>query len=264
MLTFPEIDPVALSLGPLKVHWYGLMYLIAFVAFWWLGQRRARRDDYPITPDQVSDFLFYGALGVILGGRIGYMLFYGFSGVVADPLSILRVWEGGMSYHGGMLGVFVAIALYARKLGTGFFNLSDFVAPLVPLGLMVGRIGNFLNGELWGRQTDLPWAMVFPASDGVARHPSQLYQAGLEGLLLFVILWVYSARPRPTAATSGLFLIGYGVLRFVVEFAREPDAHLGFVALDWMSMGQLLSVPMVIIGVVMMVWAYRANRKASV
>lgn len=264
MLTFPEIDPVALSLGPLKVHWYGLMYLIAFVAFWWLGQRRARRDDYPITPGQVSDFLFYGALGVILGGRIGYMLFYGFSGVVADPLSILRVWEGGMSYHGGMLGVFVAIALYARKLGTGFFNLSDFVAPLVPLGLMVGRIGNFLNGELWGRQTDLPWAMVFPASDGVARHPSQLYQAGLEGLLLFVILWVYSARPRPTAATSGLFLIGYGVLRFVVEFAREPDAHLGFVALDWMSMGQLLSVPMVIIGVVMMVWAYRANRKASV
>ncbi len=263
MLTYPEIDPVALSVGPLKVHWYGLMYLIAFVLFWWLGQRRARRDDYPLTPEEVSDFLFYGALGVILGGRIGYMLFYGFSGVMADPLSIFRVWEGGMSYHGGMLGVFVAIALYARKLGTGFFNLSDFVAPLVPLGLMMGRIGNFINGELWGRPTDLPWGMVFPGSDGLVRHPSQLYQAGLEGLLLFVILWVYSSRPRPTAATSGLFLIGYGTFRFLVEFAREPDAQLGFVALNWMSMGQLLSLPMIAVGVLMMAWAYRADRKVK-
>ena len=263
MLTYPEIDPVALSVGPLKVHWYGLMYLIAFVLFWWLGQRRARRDDYPLTPEEVSDFLFYGALGVILGGRIGYMLFYGFSGVMADPLSIFRVWEGGMSYHGGMLGVFVAIALYARKLGTGFFNLSDFVAPLVPLGLMMGRIGNFINGELWGRPTDLPWGMVFPGSDGLVRHPSQLYQAGLEGLLLFVILWVYSSRPRPTAATSGLFLIGYGTFRFLVEFAREPDAQLGFVALNWMSMGQLLSLPMIAVGALMMAWAYRADRKVK-
>ena len=259
MLTTPQIDPVALHLGPLKIHWYGLMYLAAFTAFWWLGRRRARRADYPIQPDQVSDLLFYGAIGVILGGRIGYALFYGLEGVLNDPLSLLRVWEGGMSYHGGMLGVFVAIAWYAHKLGTGFFNLSDFVAPLVPLGLFFGRIGNFINGELWGRTTDAPWGMVFPHVDNLARHPSSLYQAALEGLLLFTILWIYSSRPRPAAAVSGLFLIGYGAFRFVVEFFRQPDAHLGFIALDWISMGQILSLPMILAGVIMMVWAYRRN-----
>ena len=259
MLTIPQIDPIALELGFLKIRWYGLMYLLAFTTFWWLGTRRARRSDYPIQPDQVSDFLFYGAMGVILGGRIGYVLFYGMENLLNDPLSLFRVWEGGMSYHGGMLGVFVGIALYARKLGTGFFNLSDFVAPLVPLGLFFGRIGNFINGELWGRPTDAPWGMVFPHVDSLARHPSSLYQAALEGLALFTILWIYSSRPRPTAAVSGLFLIGYGVFRFLVEFVRQPDAQLGFVALNWMSMGQILSLPMIITGIVVMVWAYRRN-----
>jgi len=259
MLTIPQIDPIALEIGFLKVHWYGLMYLLAFLAFWWLGLRRAKRSDYPIQPEQVSDFLFYGAMGVILGGRIGYVLFYGMANLINDPLSLFRVWEGGMSYHGGMLGVFVAIALYARKLDTGFFNLSDFVAPLVPLGLFFGRIGNFINGELWGRPTDVPWGMVFPRVDDLTRHPSSLYQASLEGLALFVILWFYSSRPRPTAAVSGLFLIGYGSFRFLVEFFRQPDAQLGFIAFHWMSMGQLLSLPMIITGVMMMTWAYRRN-----
>jgi phosphatidylglycerol:prolipoprotein diacylglycerol transferase len=260
MLTIPQIDPIALQLGPLKIRWYGLMYLLAFASFWWLGTRRAHRADAPIQPDQISDLLFYGAIGVILGGRIGYVLFYGLDGLLEDPLSLFRVWEGGMSYHGGMLGVAVAIAWYARKmLGTGFFRLADFVAPLVPLGLFFGRIGNFINGELWGRPTDLPWGMVFPHVDGLARHPSSLYQATLEGLALFAILWIYSARPRPTAAVTGLFLIGYGVFRFLVEFVRQPDSQLGFIALDWMSMGQALSLPMIIIGTIMMVWAYRKN-----
>jgi len=259
MITIPQIDPVALEIGFLKIRWYGLMYLLAFTAFWWLGTRRARRTDYPIQPDQVGDFLFYGAMGVILGGRIGYVLFYGMEHLLKDPLSLFRVWEGGMSYHGGMLGVFVGIALYARKLGTGFFNLSDFVAPLVPLGLFFGRIGNFINGELWGRPTDVPWGMVFPHVDHLPRHPSSLYQAVLEGLTLFAILWIYSSRPRPAAAVSGLFLMGYGVFRFLVEFVRQPDAQLGFVALNWMSMGQLLSLPMIIAGIIIMIWAYRRN-----
>ncbi len=259
MLTTPQINPIALEIGFLKIHWYGLMYLLAFAAFWWLGTHRARRSDYPINPDQVSDFLFYGAMGVILGGRIGYVLFYGMENLLKDPLSLFRVWEGGMSYHGGMLGVFVGIALYARKLNTGFFNLADFVAPLVPLGLFFGRIGNFINGELWGRPTDVPWGMVFPRVDNLVRHPSSLYQAALEGLTLFAILWVYSSRPRPTAAVSGLFLIGYGVFRCFVEFFRQPDAQLGFIAFNWMSMGQVLSLPMIIAGIIMMVWAYRRN-----
>ncbi|MGF1642082.1 MAG: prolipoprotein diacylglyceryl transferase [Thiotrichales bacterium] len=257
MLTHPHIDPIALSLGPLQVHWYGMMYLLGFLAFWWLGKRRARRADYPIEPDQVSDLLFYGALGVILGGRIGYVLFYNFSHFLDDPLMLFRIWEGGMSFHGGLIGVLLVIYLYARQLGTGFFNLADFVAPLIPIGLGTGRIGNFINGELWGRATDVPWAMVFPNVDDLPRHPSQLYQIALEGVVLFAVLWFYSSRPRPTAAVSGLFLIGYGVFRFAVEFVREPDAHLGFVALDWLSMGQLLSLPMIVFGALLMLHAYR-------
>ncbi|MGF1546141.1 MAG: prolipoprotein diacylglyceryl transferase [Thiotrichales bacterium] len=264
MLTHPNIDPVALALGPLQVHWYGMMYLIGFLAFWWLGKRRARRPDYPIQPEQVSDLLFYGALGVILGGRIGYILFYNFDQFLADPLTLFRIWEGGMSFHGGLIGVLLVIALFAHRLGTGFFNLADFVAPLIPIGLGTGRIGNFINGELWGRATDVPWAMVFPAVDEVPRHPSQLYQVFLEGVVLFALLWIYSRKPRPTAAVSGLFLIGYGVFRFLVEFVREPDAHLGFVALDWLSMGQLLSLPMIVFGVLLMVLAYRRKPASAV
>ncbi|MGV6818362.1 MAG: prolipoprotein diacylglyceryl transferase [Thiotrichales bacterium] len=257
MLTHPQIDPVAIAVGPIQAHWYGLMYLLGFAAFWILGKSRARRDDYAMRPELVSDFLVYGALGVILGGRIGYMLFYGFSSLIQDPLSLFRVWEGGMSFHGGLIGVGIAMWLYARKLKTSFWNIADWVSPMVPLGLMFGRIGNFINAELWGRPTDVPWGMVFPQVDALARHPSQLYEAALEGLVLFVIVWVYSSKPRPPAAVTGLFIAGYGFFRFIVEFFREPDSHLGFVFAGWMSRGQELSLPMIIIGIGLMVWGYR-------
>lgn len=261
MLKYPHIDPVALQLGPLKIHWYGLMYLVGFALFWALGRIRARRDDFKITPDEVSDFLFYGAIGVVLGGRVGYVLFYAFDSFLADPLYLFRVWEGGMSFHGGLIGVIVAIYLYARKIDTTFLNMADFVAPMVPLGLLAGRIGNFINGELWGRPTEAAWGMVFPHVDQLARHPSQLYEAAMEGVLLFAILWIYASKPRPSGAVSGLFLTGYGVFRFIAEFFRQPDPQLGFVAFGWMTQGQLLSLPMVLAGVAMMIWAYARGRK---
>lgn len=248
MLTYPDIDPVAISLGPLQVHWYGLMYLLGFAAAWWLGKRRAARQHSLLQPDHVSDLIFYGALGVVVGGRAGYVLFYHFDYFLQDPLWLFAVWEGGMSFHGGLLGVITALYLYARKLDIRFFAMMDFVAPLVPIGLGAGRLGNFIGGELWGRVTDVPWGMVFPQAGALPRHPSQLYQFMLEGLLLFVILWCYSAKPRPTMTVSGLFLTCYGLFRFVVEFFRQPDAHLNFVALDWMTMGQLLSLPMIAAG----------------
>ena len=258
MPTYPSIDPVALAIGPLKIHWYGLTYLAGFAAFWALGSWRAKkRADYDIAPEEVSDMLFYVALGVILGGRIGYLLFYGLGDVIADPLSALRVWEGGMSFHGGMIGVFIAMGLFARKIGTTFFHIADFGAPMVPIGLMTGRVGNFINGELWGRPTGTDWGMVFPHVDMLARHPSQLYEAAAEGLLLFLCLWIYSSKPRRLGAVSGWFLIGYGVFRFAIEFFREPDAHLGFVALDWATMGQILSAPMVLAGIVILLWSRR-------
>jgi phosphatidylglycerol:prolipoprotein diacylglycerol transferase len=257
MLTYPQIDPVAISLGPVQVHWYGLMYLVGFLGFWWLGKRRARRADSPVSPEQVGDMLFYGALGVVLGGRIGYVLFYNFPAFVDDPLMLFRVWQGGMSFHGGLLGVLLVAWLVGRKYDVGFWRITDFVAPMIPIGLGAGRIGNFLNGELWGRVTDLPWAMAFPGAGPDPRHPSQLYQALLEGLAMFVILWAFSSRPRPLRAVSGLFLILYGLFRFAVEFVREPDAHLGFIAFGWLTMGQLLTLPMILFGVWLMVWAYR-------
>lgn len=257
MLTYPDIDPIAVSLGPLKVHWYGIMYLIGFAAAWWLGKRRAARPGSPLTPEQVADMIFYGALGVVVGGRAGYVLFYNFEQFLQDPLWLFAVWEGGMSFHGGLIGVIVTMLLYARKLGVRFFALADFVAPLVPIGLGAGRLGNFIGGELWGRVTDLPWGMVFPHAGDLPRHPSQLYQLALEGFALFVILWLYSARPRPTMAVSGLFLICYGIFRFMVEFVRQPDAHLNFVALDWVTMGQLLSLPMVAAGMLLFLLAHR-------
>ena len=255
MLVHPDFDPVALHLGPLQIRWYGLMYLIGFGLGWWLGRRRAR-----VTPgwtvQQVDDLVFYCALGVILGGRLGYMLFYNLGDILAEPLSILRIWEGGMSFHGGLLGVLLAMGLLARKTGKGFFEVTDFLAPLIPPGLGFGRLGNFINGELWGRPTDLPWGMVFPQVDDVSRHPSQLYQALLEGLVLFVVLWWFSSRPRPRMAGSGLFLLGYGVARWLSEFFRQPDAHLGLLALGF-SMGQWLSLPMVVLGGMFLWWAYR-------
>jgi phosphatidylglycerol:prolipoprotein diacylglycerol transferase len=259
----PQIDPIAIQLGPLAIRWYGLMYLIGFAAAWWLGRRRARRPGSGWRAEQVDDLVFYAALGVILGGRVGYVLFYGFEQLLADPLYLLRIWQGGMSFHGGLLGVLVAAWLFGRKHGFGFFGTTDFVAPLVPLGLGAGRIGNFVNGELWGRVSDLPWAMVFAHAGPLPRHPSQLYEALLEGLVLFLLLWFYSARPRPRMAVSGLFLVGYGAARTAVEFAREPDAHLGFLAGGWLTMGMLLSVPMVVAGAVLMGLAYRHGGASS-
>jgi len=254
MIEFAHIDPIALRIGPVAIRWYGIMYLIGFTSAWWLGRRRAQRADSPVTPLQADDLIFYGALGVILGGRIGYMLFYGRDQLLDDPLSLLRIWEGGMSFHGGLLGVVAAAALWARQTGTSFFRLMDFAAPLVPIGLGAGRIGNFINGELWGRPTDLPWAVVV---DGVPRHPSQLYEAALEGALLFAILWVFSSRPRPTMSVAGLFLVIYGIARFAVEFVRLPDEHIGYLAFGWFTMGQLLTLPMLAGGVLMLALAYR-------
>ena len=258
MLHHPNFDPVAVQLGPLKVHWYGLTYLAAFVAAWWLARLRARRPGAPLTPEQVEDLIFWGAIGVVVGGRLGYVLFYGFDHLVADPTWLLRVWEGGMAFHGGLLGVIAVMWWFARKHGQHIGDIFDFVAPIVPLGLGFGRIGNFIGQELWGRPTELPWGMVFPRDPlALARHPSQLYQAALEGLVLFLILWWYSSRPRPRFAVSGLFLLCYGLFRFAVEFAREPDAGIGFVAFGWMTRGQMLCLPMIVAGLAMFVWAQR-------
>ena len=261
MLVHPDFDPVAFSLGPLHVRWYGLMYLLGFLAGWALGRYRARRPNSGWTAEQMDDLVFYIALGVILGGRIGYILFYSFGTFLDNPLALFRIWEGGMSFHGGFLGVLLAMALFARKHHKGFWPTMDFVAPLIPPGLFFGRIGNFINGELWGRVTDLPWGMVFrQPGDGLPRHPSQLYQAALEGVALFVIVWLFSARPRPTMAVSGVFALGYGVFRFLVEFVRQPDAQLGYLAFGWVTMGQVLSLPLIAVGIILLALAYR--RKA--
>jgi len=257
MLTYPTIDPVAVSLGPLKVHWYGLTYLAGLAFAWWLANRRCRRADAPLAREQVDDLIFYAALGVVLGGRVGYLIFYGGQRLAQDPTWALRVWEGGMSFHGGMLGVILATFLYARRQAIPFGRLLDFVAVLTPLGLALGRLGNFIGQELWGRPTDVPWAMIFPRDPlQLARHPSQLYQFALEGLLLFAIMLWFGRRPRPTWALSGLFALGYGVLRFTAEFFREPDAHLGFQAFGWMTRGQLLCVPMMVLGLYLLGRAY--------
>lgn len=260
MLTYPEIDPVAISIGPFDVHWYGLMYLVGFAAGWWLGVRRARRPHSDWKADEIGDLLFYVAVGVVLGGRLGYVLIYNQDAFQQDPLMLFRIWQGGMSFHGGLIGVLLAMRLYGRKTGRTFFQVTDFIAPLVPIGLGAGRIGNFINGELWGRPTDLPWGMVFRFYDELPRHPSMLYEALLEGLVLFTILWIYSARPRPTRAVSGMFLLFYGLFRFGVEFVREPDHQIGFVAFHWMTMGHLLSLPMILFGIWLLWVAYRGDR----
>jgi len=259
MFTFPEIDPVAISLGPLKIHWYGLMYLTAFGAAWWLGTVQAKRKNALMNTEQISDLIFYGAMGVVLGGRIGYVLFYNFSKFLNDPLMMLRVWEGGMSFHGGFIGVMLAMWIFSRKLDVRFFALMDFVAPLVPIGLGAGRMGNFINGELWGRVTDSQWGIVFPHAGALPRHPSQLYEFALEGVALFFIMWFFARKPRPMMAVSGVFSLSYGVFRFTIEFARQPDAHMGFMAFDWLTMGQILSAPMIITGLVLLWLAYLKN-----
>jgi phosphatidylglycerol:prolipoprotein diacylglycerol transferase len=258
MLPYPQIDPVAIALGPVKVHWYGLAYLAGLGFAWWLAARRSSRPWSPVAREQVDDLIFFAALGIVLGGRFGYALFYGTDRLVEDPTWLLQVWQGGMSFHGGFLGVLFAMFLFARRRGIVFGDLMDFVAPLVPVGLALGRLGNFIGQELWGRATDVPWAMVFPRDPlQLARHPSQLYQFALEGLLLFLIMLWYSSKPRPTWAVAGLFSLGYGCLRFFVEFFREPDQHLGFQALGWMTRGQLLCIPMVLLGIYLMTMAYR-------
>lgn len=248
MFTVPDIDPVAIAIGPLAIRWYGLMYLLGFVGGALLGVYRARKPSSDWTPSLVWDLLYYIALGVVIGGRIGYTLFYQFEYYAGRPWEVLYVWTGGMSFHGGVIGVLVAMALFARRHGKSFLEVGDFAVPLMPPGLFFGRIGNFINQELWGRVTDVPWGVVFPAAGNLPRHPSQLYEAFLEGIVLFVVLWVFSSRPRKAGAVGGLFLVGYALSRFVVEFFREPDAHLGAVAFDWMTMGQLLSLPMFVFG----------------
>ncbi|MCP5151752.1 MAG: prolipoprotein diacylglyceryl transferase [Ectothiorhodospiraceae bacterium] len=264
MLSYPDIDPIAFRLGPLKVHWYGLMYLVAFGLGWWLGRLRARDPWRGWRGQDVDDVLFFVAVGVIVGGRLGYVLFYDGGRVLHDPMHLLAVWQGGMSFHGGLVGVLLAMALFARRRGRTFFEVADFVAPLVPLGLAAGRIGNFINGNLWGKVTDLPWGMVFPdpRAGDLPRHPSQLYQALLEGVALFVVLWWFSRRPRPAMAVSGLFLIGYAAARGAVEFVRVPDAQLGYLAFGWLTMGQLLTVPMLVAGVTLLLMSRHRPRPA--
>jgi phosphatidylglycerol:prolipoprotein diacylglycerol transferase len=261
MLVHPQFDPVAVHLfGPLAIRWYGLMYLIGFGLLWLVGRHAIKtRPHAQMTATQLDDLFFYGILGVILGGRLGYVLFYKVGDYLAEPWKIFYVWEGGMSFHGGFIGVVAAIFWYARARKLDWLTITDFIAPLVPLGLAAGRLGNFINAELWGRPTDVPWAMIFPRVDNLPRHPSQLYEFVLEGLVLFIVLWWFAAKPRPRGAVSALFLIGYGVFRFAVEFTREPDSFLGLLALG-LSMGQWLSLPMVIAGLGMLAWAYR--RKA--
>lgn len=260
-----DIDPIALDLSFIQVHWYGLMYLVGFGAAFWLGGYRARQPGSGWTEEQVSDLIFWGAMGVVLGGRMGYVLFYNFDQFLENPLWLFAVWEGGMSFHGGLLGVLVMIWLFGKKHAKSFMQMGDFVAPLVPIGLGAGRIGNFIGGELWGRATDVPWAVVFPrTADGVARHPSQLYEAFLEGVVMFVVLWWFSSKPRPRMAVSALFLIMYGVFRSFVEFFREPDAHIGYIAFGWLTKGQLLSLPMIIVGVLLLLWAYKQQSSSAV
>ena len=281
MIHLHQIDPIALSLGPLKVHWYGLMYLLAFGLAWFLGRSRIRAGRLPgVDENGYGDLMFYGMLGVVLGGRIGYILFYSFADFLDNPLMLLKVWEGGMSFHGGLLGVMAAMWWWSRRQRLHFFDTMDFIAPLVPQGLGFGRLGNYIGGELWGKPAGGDFGVVFPRSlpgelaaldpaalrqqfdtgllDIYARHPSQLYQAGLEGLVLFCVLWFYSRKPRPRYAVSGVFALLYGIFRFAVEFVREPDAQLGYLAFGWVTMGQVLSLPLIAFGL----WCLWMSRRA--
>ena len=279
MIAYPSIDPVALALGPVKIHWYGLMYLFAFGSAWWLGKRRAGQPWSPIKPEQIDDLVFYGALGAVLGGRVGWVIFYNFDSFLQNPLYLFKIWEGGMSFHGGFIGVLVAMDIYRRKLGCRFWELTDFIAPLVPLGLAAGRLGNFINAELWGAPGKVPWAMKlscqqFPPDRYIdfagplcysARHPTQLYEMLFEGIFLFTALWLISARRRAVMTVSGWFLLLYGVARSGVEMIRLPDAHIGYLMnTDWLTRGIVLSLPMIIVGLVLLVLAKRGADNAAI
>nr|VFJ73607.1 MAG: Prolipoprotein diacylglyceryl transferase [Candidatus Kentron sp. FW] len=260
-----DIDPVAVQLGPLSIHWYGLMYLVAFGIGWWLARLRVADPSRGWQGTAVDDIVFYCALGAVLGGRIGHVLFYDLTNFLHAPWIIFQIWKGGMSFHGGLIGVCLAMWWYGRHHGREFFQVMDFIAPLVPPGLGAGRLGNFINGELWGKTTDLPWGVVFPHPEAgpLPRHPSQLYEAFLEGVVLFILLWSFSRKPRPTMAISGLFLSAYGSFRFLVEFIRIPDRHIGYLAFDWLTMGQLLSIPMIIAGSGLLFLAYHRKNQGS-
>ncbi|MFZ7217230.1 prolipoprotein diacylglyceryl transferase [Avibacterium avium] len=260
-LTFPQFDPVIFQLGPVALRWYGLMYLIGFVFARWLAVRRANRPNSGWTTEQVDNLLFNGFLGVFLGGRIGYVMFYQVEYFLQDPMYLFRVWEGGMSFHGGLIGVILAMFITAKLQHRGFWATADFVAPLIPFGLGMGRIGNFINDELWGRVTDVPWAVLFPSGGYLPRHPSQLYEAFLEGVVLFAILNLFIKKPRPTGSVAGLFLFCYGIFRFIIEYFREPDAQLGLFFSQHVSMGQILSLPMILLGALIIFIAYKSAVK---
>jgi phosphatidylglycerol:prolipoprotein diacylglycerol transferase len=264
MLQYPEINPVALELGPLVIHWYGITYLFAFLAGWWLAKYRANKIGSGWIADEIGDAIFYIVLGVILGGKLGSLLFYQTDLLFSEPLQALNPFSDygwrGMSFHGGFLGVLVAFWLYAKNTQRTFFEVADFFAPMFAIGLGAGRIGNFINGELYGRVTDVPWGMVFPHAGPEPRHPNQIYQFICEGIILFAIVWVFSAKPRPRMAVSGMFVLCYGIYRFLIEFVRQPDADLGFIAFNWLTMGQLLSLPMILVGVGLLTMAYRTNK----
>jgi len=260
MLTYPEIDPIALAIGPVRIHWYGLTYVVGFIAAWWLARRRSKAPGSTWKPIDVDDLIFFAAIGVIAGGRMGWVLFYGFDAFLTDPLSLFRIWEGGMSFHGGLIGVMIAIAFFAWRRGRNVADVFDFTVPLPAIGLFTGRIGNFINGELWGKPTELPWGMLV---NGEVRHPSQLYEAALEGLALFAIVWWFTSKPRARLAPSGLFLTGYAAFRILVEFVRLPDEHIDYLAFGWLTMGQLLSLPMLAAGIAMLVWAWKRSARSG-
>ncbi len=261
MLQHPNFNPIAFEIGPFTVAWYGIMYLLAFLMGWWLAKYRAAKPGSGWQPDEIGDIVFYIVVGVIVGGKLGSALFYQTEQLLSDPLSALNPMRGGMSFHGGFIGVLVAFWLYGRTTKRSFFQVADFIAPAFPIGLGAGRLGNFINGELYGRVTDVPWGMVFPAGGPEPRHPNPIYQMIGEGVILFCLVWWFSSKPRPRMAVSGFFTLCYGIYRFLVEFVREPDAHLGFIAMDWLTMGQLLSLPMIIIGAALLFFAYK-NQKA--
>ena len=259
MMTYPNINPVALDLGFVSIHWYGVSYVIGILFAWILLRFRSSRSELLLKNDQIADLVFFVMLGIIIGGRLGSIIFYNLDYYLTQPIEIFYIHKGGMSFHGGLIGVIFATWLFSKKINASFFKLTDFIAPVIPIGLGFGRIGNFINGELWGSPSNLPWAMIFPdpSAGNIPRHPSQLYEAFFEGIVLFIILWWFTKTPRPVKAVSGLFLFCYGTIRFFVEFVRVPDQHIGYIVFDWLTMGQLLSIPMIIFGFLFLMMAYK-------